>query len=308
MRWVAALTVIAGALLASSCGSSGTSGEGTTDAKPPTAPPDSLEALWRRADESIAVVPGTSDHAPGRNRISFLIVDSQSRLVERPTATVWIATSLAAKPYAQMLARLEEIGIPGGAKADAQHIYVATVAIPRPGKYWFLARPLGGRDVRALGNLVVKKDAAAPDIGDRAVPSRTPTLASTNGDLERLSTSRRPDRALYAVSVREALRAGQPFVVTFATPLFCQTRTCGPVVDVVSAVRRQFAGRGVRFIHAEVYQGNDPAKGLTRWMREWRLPTEPWTFVVDRRGRIVARFEGAFSAQELARAVRRVVS
>jgi hypothetical protein len=306
MRWVAALTAIAGVLLVASCGSSGTSSEGTADVKTPTAPPGSLEALWRGGGESIAVVPGTSDHGPGRNRISFLIVDSKSRLVERPTATVWIATSLAAKPYAQLLARLEEIGIPGGAKADAQHIYVASVAIPRPGKYWFLARPRGGRDVRALGNLVVKKHAAAPDVGDPAVPSRTPTLASTNGDLEQLSTSRRPDRALYAVSVRDALRAGQAFVVTFATPLFCQTRTCGPVVDVVSAVRKRFAGRGVRFIHAEVYRGNDPAKGLARWMKEWGLPTEPWTFVVDRRGTITSRFEGAFSTQELAGAVRRV--
>jgi hypothetical protein len=64
----------------------------------------------------------------------------------------------------------------------------------------------------------------------------------------------------------------------------------------------------VRFIHVEVYAGNDPANGVNRWMREWRLPTEPFTFVVDRRGIIRAKLEGAFSVAELVRAVRAVAA
>jgi hypothetical protein len=39
-------------------------------------------------------------------------------------------------------------------------------------------------------------------------------------------------------------------------------------------------------------------------VKEWRLPTEPWTFLVGGDGRIADRFEGAFSADELERAVR----
>jgi len=38
----------------------------------------------------------------------------------------------------------------------------------------------------------------------------------------------------------------------------------------------------------------------------WRLPTEPWAFVIDRKGNVAARFEGVFSTGELARAVARV--
>ena len=34
-----------------------------------------------------------------------------------------------------------------------------------------------------------------------------------------------------------------------------------------------------------------------------RLPTEPWLFAIDRSGKVVARFEGAFSTGELARVV-----
>ena len=75
---------------------------------------------------------------------------------------------------------------------------------------------------------------------------------------------------------------------------------------MLSAVRRRLAGSGVRFIHVEVYADNDPAKGVNEWMKEWRLPTEPFTFVVDRRGVIRAKLEGAFSLAELERSARAV--
>ncbi|MDQ2969166.1 MAG: hypothetical protein M3R37_12735, partial [Actinomycetota bacterium] len=42
-------------------------------------------------------------------------------------------------------------------------------------------------------------------------------------------------------AIAESLRAHVPFVVTFATPRYCSSRTCGPVVDVVDQIRRRFA-------------------------------------------------------------------
>jgi len=92
--------------------------------------------------------------------------------------------------------------------------------------------------------------------------------------------------------------------VTFATPKFCASRTCGPVVDVVEEVARRLDGENVRFIHVEVYEDNDPAKGFNPWLQEWKLPTEPWTFLVGADGRIAARFEGTVSVNELEAAVR----
>jgi len=166
-----------------------------------------------------------------------------------------------------------------------------------------MAEPVGGEKVQALGNLVVRKKSVAPSVGDPAIPSKTPTLASTGGDLAALTTARHPDRALYQVSVAQAIAAHEPFVLAFATPQFCQSRTCGPVVDVVSAVRKQPASKGIRFIHVEIYKDNDPANGVNQWVDQWRLPTEPFTFVVDRTGVVRAKFEGAFSAAELERAV-----
>ena len=53
-----------------------------------------------------------------------------------------------------------------------------------------------------------------------------------------------------------------------------------------------------------MYEDNDPAKGFNKWMREWNLPTEPWTFLVAANGKIVDRFEGTVSVNELETAVR----
>jgi hypothetical protein len=77
------------------------------------------------------------------------------------------------------------------------------------------------------------------------------------------------------------------------------------VVDVVEAVRRRFTRTAVRFIHVEVYRRNDPTLGMNAYMREWGLPSEPWTFLVGADGRIKAKFEGSASVDELAAAVRR---
>lgn len=263
-----------------------------------------LEELWRAPGDDVAIIPGTASHEPGNVRVSFLVVDSEGRVVMLPTARVWVADGLDAAPFLESSAKLERIGVPGGDTADASHIYVARLRLPRAGKYWLLAEPEGGASkVQALGNVVVAKKDSAPDIGDPAVASKNPTVASTGGDFSKLTTRTPPDESLLEHSIAESLQAKAPFVVTFSTPKFCSSRTCGPVVDVVEEVASRFEGGDVRFIHVEVYEGNDPAKGYNRWMQEWGLTTEPWTFLVGRDGKIVERYEGVVSVNELEQAV-----
>jgi hypothetical protein len=201
---------------------------------------------------------------------------------------------------------LEPIGVPGESAPAAggmTKIYVAHFSLPRTGRYWLVAEPVGGAPIQAVGNVIVTRKSRAPEVGDRAIPSRTPTIASTHGNFRALTTRRPPDKALLRYSVADSLRAHVPFVLVFATPEFCTSRTCGPVVDVVDAVRRRLTGKGIRFIHVEIYKNNNPANGENRWVREWGLPSEPWIFLVGRDGRVKARFEGSVSVAELAAAV-----
>ena len=242
--------------------------------------------------------------------MTFLVIDSKSRSIERPHARVWVGPSLDAPPTTTTQAALEPIGIPGkseSATGGVTRIYVARFTLSKPGKYTLVAEPDGAK-VQGIANLDVRRHPQAPAVGDKAIPSRTPTLASADGDVASLTTADPPDLSLLHYSVADSVKAHAPFVLVFATPKFCTSRTCGPVVDVAQAVQRRFAGSGVRFIHVEVYTDNNPAQGFNRWFREWRLPSEPWVFLVGRDGRIKARFEGSVSDAELSAAVRQLAA
>jgi hypothetical protein len=266
-----------------------------------------IEELWHEPGEDVGITPGTFDHAAGLVRFSFLVIRNNGQPVYRPKARFWVARDREAPPFARTSAYLEPVGVPGGYEDDhgVSHLYVAHVRLDRPGTYWVLAEPVGGRRIQALGNLVVEEHQRAPAVGSKAFPSRTPTLESAHGNITALTTREPPDLDLLRYSIADSLAAHKPFVVTFATPKFCTSRTCGPVVDVVDAVRKRFALTDIRFIHVEVYEGNNPALGANRWFREWRLTEEPWTFLVGRDGRIKAGFAGSVSVAELTAAVRR---
>jgi hypothetical protein len=295
---------LATALFLAACG--GSSDEATSDESVPGGG-STLEELWRAPGDDVAVIPGTSSYEPGRVRVAFVVLDAEGVPVTLPTAQVWLARGLEEKPFLESTAELERIGVPGGAEVDATHIYIAQLPIAKAGKYWLLAEPEGGSEaVQALGNVVVAESIAAPAVGEQAPASETPTLASVGGNASKVTTRVPPDLTLVKYSVADTLRYGLPFVVTFSTPEFCASRVCGPVVDVVEEVSKRFEETDVRFIHVEVFEGNDPAKGYNQWMQEWGLLTEPWTFVVGADGKIAHRFEGLVSVHELEDAARTV--
>jgi hypothetical protein len=103
-------------------------------------------------------------------------------------------------------------------------------------------------------------------------------------------------------------------ILVFATPALCQSRVCGPVVDIAEEVKQESKGDAA-FIHMEIYDNNTIAQGclsgdrlesqcLRPQVLAYHLPTEPWAFAVDRHGKIVARLEGAFSRGELESALK----
>ena len=154
-----------------------------------------------------------------------------------------------------------------------------------------------GLAVSAKSAFAVKEASATPAVGD-AAPASVSAMASDVADLSHISTAQAPDPALYAISIHDAIAAGKPFVVGFSTPRYCTTGTCGPQVEQLADLQRRY-GERANVIHVEVYrdphlfeEGQRPGKDDTvDAVREWGLPTEPWTFVVDSNGIISAKFE-----------------
>ena len=151
----------------------------------------------------------------------------------------------------------------------------------------------------------VSAEGTTPAIGARAPASDTPTAGDVK-DLSAISTDEHPDPDFYRMSIEEALAAKKPFVVTFATPKFCQSAVCAPTLNIVKRVAKDFPS--VTFIHVEPYDNLDDPSNLQpiEAVHEWGLPSEPWVFVVDAKGKLVAKYEGTVTESELAEALKKL--
>ena len=313
MRRAAIPALVLICLAIAGCGGGGSEGSGSTDTQAAgtteasgdqtVTAPDWAAPLLNKAGSEGAAVMASSDFAVGSNRVSFLLVRADNSLITARVADVFYRPT-SDGPTRKAVARLVPIGVDASSaeKDEVKQIYVANLELPQAAKQWIVVQPRGVA-FQGFQILDVKATPTAIAVGDRAPASNNPTLSTKPAS--KLTTSRPPDTGLLRYSVAESLKARAPFVVAFATPAFCQSRTCGPTVDVVDAVRKRFEARGIRFIHIEIYRDNLPGNGVNRWVSEWKLPTEPWVFVVDRSGVVRDRFEGAVSVAELEQSIKR---
>jgi hypothetical protein len=297
------LAVIAAALVAAVVAGCGGSGDDESLAPPTNAEttvsaPSWAAPLLAKPGPESALVLATSDFSAGANRVGFLLVRADGSLVTTPTADLYYGAGK------RTTARLVDIGTnrSSGEREEVKQVYVARLPLQAGDKQWIVVQPRGV-PFQGYQLLDVKRDPVAIGIGDEAPASDTPTTA--NHPANRITTAKPPDVGLLRYSVKDSVESGKPFVVAFATPAFCQSRTCGPTVDVVDEVRKRFEDRGIRFIHVEIYEDNLPGNGVNRWVREWKLPSEPWVFVVGRDGVVKDRFEGALSVGELSTSVQK---
>ena len=188
---------------------------------------------------------------------------------------------------------------------DYQGVYVVDEArFPSPG-VWSAEFVVDEGALTREAVFRVQPEGSAPVVGEPA--PRTANRTIHDAPFAELSTRPVERDAMHNVSVADALDAGKPFVVFFASPQFCVSAICGPVTDTLEQAHRLMGG-AVEVIHIEPWD-LDTARNEGRLtpaaeMTEWGLPSEPWTFVVGGDGRIAARYEGLVTAEEVADAVR----
>ena len=271
------------------------------------------------AGPDVGVVVITSDLGLGRQRVVFGLVDRDGFPVRPPAAPA------GQTPQAQVRALHLPPGQGAGqvrATATAQFlrwpageqgIYTAYLDFDRTG-FWELevtAARADGAPVVAAGAVEIKQKPAALAVGDPAPRSVTPTVDQV-ADLSTITSSNPPDPDLYRLSIAQALDAGKPLVVVFATPAFCVSATCGPQVEVLEELKDRYREQA-NFIHVEVFQDPHLLQGgrfqgkVVPAVLEWGLPTEPWTFVIGRDGRIHARFEQFTTLEEIEAALKEVL-
>ena len=74
---------------------------------------------------------------------------------------------------------------------------------------------------------------------------------------------------------------GRPIAFLIATPAFCQTAACGPVLDVLLTLQPEFSD--VRMVHAEVYTDTS-LESTTTAVKDYQLAFEPVLYLADADG------------------------
>jgi hypothetical protein len=260
----------------------------------PAAEPTATRAAAGPTDIQVAVA--TNDFVAGRPRVPFVLFAGPDEVADA-TAVQVTAFDLAVDPPAA--------GWQGAAVNYSDYevpYWVVTPDLPRAGN-WGLSAAItkaDGSQTEAQFTIQVAEEPQTPDVGDPAPASQNRTLAS-EPDVAKLTSGTNPETGLYRLTVAEAIVSGRPTVVTLATPAFCQTRICAPVVDSVAAVYAEY-GDQANFIHLEIYK-DFQALTLADEVEQWSLPSEPWTFVLDENGVVAARFGGPLSPRELTAAL-----
>lgn len=315
------------ALLAGGCGTAGDSpvATATTVAGAAPAAPASDFPPVRRGQSIERVLadvqpggpelaPSVSVLEPGENRVGFGLFASDGKMAREDVVALYAARRDGSRVAGPFPARRESlaVGAPFRSQQTASdatpYVYVSSVRLPASGTFGLIAVTRSGDTLRASSPVPVKvggPGSGPPAPGEMAPVIHTLTPESVGGDLAKLTTRLPPLRSLVDTDFASVV-GRRPVVIAFATPQLCQSRVCGPVVDVLAELQARY-GKQVAFIQQEVYVDNDPAKGLRPQLRSYRLETEPWTFVIDARGRITARFEGAASLDEVGAAVRGVL-
>jgi hypothetical protein len=258
---------------------------------------------------------GTSELVVGQNRLAFGILKDDKFIEDASVVVrVYAIQNQRARLRAEVPTRYYALQIVEqgrqvhvhpdgrehvhGEEIEVRGIYVTQVTFERPGP-WGLEIFVKQRDrshdpASVTVNVLAASRTPAP--GSPAPRSHN-LIASDVSDLRQIDTSDPPDPRLHQVRIADAIAQGKPQVIVFATPKFCTTRMCGPVVDVVRKLLPAYHDRVV-FTHQEIWQ-DISAQTPFPTVLEWKLASEPWIFIVDGKGIIRAKFEGLTTAREL---------
>lgn len=279
------------ALLASACAG----GDGGDDAATSDPGAESGAESFEQSFEDVEAYPvfASSEVVEGDNRFLIGLLNDEDAPISSPDISMHVAfydlADSAERPAFETDAEFIDTGPRG--------LYVTYPTFDSTGKWGAEVTVSGdGLDETVRASFEVAQEGSTPAIGERAPASNTPT--GSGKKLKKITTDTKPDPDFYRTSIDDALKAGKPFVVTFATPKFCSSAVCAPTLDIVKKESPDWPK--VEFIHVEVYDLDDiqnlkPVPAV----KEWGLPSEPWVFVVDAKGKVAAKFEGTVSPKEL---------
>jgi len=162
--------------------------------------------------------------------------------------------------------------------------------------------------------LEVSPDMGTPSLGSLVPGGETPTMRDAHSLMHHISSDPEPLTAFYTWSLDDALAQHQPTVFVMDSYAFRPNASCGGALGILHEVFIDYPG--LTTIHAEPWHmamghdghmlGLDPPEGpavLTDYAEAWGIVEPPWVFVIDREGRLHAKFTGVIGSDELRAAI-----
>jgi hypothetical protein len=196
-----------------------------------------------------------------------------------------------------------------------RRLYRARVPFDEVGRWRLLVQTVG-ESLPAGGEALVEvyPDMGTPAIGSLVPGGDTPTMRDAHSLMHHISSDPEPLTAFYTWSLDDALAQHQPTVFVLDSYAFRPNAACGGALGILHEVFIDYPGLTV--IHAEPWHmamgldGHmlelDPPGGpavLTDYTKAWGVEEPPWVFVIDRDGRLHAKFTGVIGSDELRAAI-----
>jgi YtkA-like len=245
----------------------------------------------------LTAVRANSDLAVGPNRFAVGLVDANNQPVSDGKVLVEF---FKVGDQGEADKRSDADAIFRSVSGPTKGIWVATTNFDQAGRWTAqltLDKSESAAPLTTQLNFEVLDKSIAPGYGQLAPRSQSPVQSDIAGDVSRICSSPQPC-PLHTISIRDALDGTQPLVAVFATPALCTSALCAPQLDTIQQLYAKYRSRA-NFVHVEIYQYPFDATRVAPTVAEWRLPTDPWTFLVDRSGAVQGRFEGPAPLDEL---------
>jgi hypothetical protein len=265
-------------------------------------------------ETDLVVSPAAQSFVVGENRYPFGVFTVGLEQVDDADVALYFAKNGGSEVQGPLPARVTSLATKPAYRAvgteapgEAKTAYVVPkVDFDKPGPWLAVAVLKGknGLESARVPSPTVGLYPKIPEVGEQAPRIHTPTAADFGGDLTKIDTRVPPDQ-MHEHDFADVV-GRKPVVLVFATPALCQSRVCGPVVDVAQQVADEYEGE-VEFIHMEIYNDNDAGKGVRRQLRAFGLETEPWTFLIDEEGVVRDRIEGAYGVSELEQDLKKIL-
>jgi len=190
-------------------------------------------------------------------------------------------------------------------QSASRSYWVTSYRFDQPGNYQLVSDKAG----HAAFTVQSKDKVLVPNTGDKMIPFDTPTTADKHG-VDPICT-RDPICPFHTQTLTQALGTGKPVAFLVATPAYCQTAVCGPVLDVLIGASKQYADK-IEFVHSEVYSAKFPPSGaqppLAPALDAYHLGFEPCLFLAGADGVIRQRLDVIYDNGEVTAALNALVA